>query len=390
MSGSDAVYLDHAATTPVAPEVLEAMLPYLGDKYGNPQSIYGLARGARRALDDARDGVADVLGSRAGEIVFTSGGTESCNLAIKGVAWGSASKGRHLVTTKVEHLAVLNSLESLVRHGFEVTQVDVDAHGRVDPDAIGRTLRPDTTLVTVMLANNEVGTIQPIREIGEIVRARGVVFHADACQANGLLDLDVDRLNVDMLSISAHKMYGPKGAGALYVRRGTLYHPQQHGGSNERGRRAGTENVAGIVGLATALRMAYQSLDATNAYVRELRDRLIDGVLGRLDRVRLTGHPTDRLASFASFVFEGVEGESLLLALDARNVFASSGAACTSGTLDPSHVLTAMGVPADLAHGSLRLTTGLTNTAEQIDLALDALAEVVAKLRALAPEARAG
>jgi cysteine desulfurase len=382
---SDAVYLDHAATTPVAPEVLDAMLPYLGDQYGNPQSIYGLARGARRAIDDARDAVAEVLGCRAGEIVFTSGGTESCNLAVKGAAWANAGKGKHLVTSRVEHLAVLNSLEYLAKLGFEVTQVDVDERGRVDPDAVGRALRPDTTLVSVMLANNEIGTIEPIREIGEIVRGRKIVFHTDACQAAGQLDLDVDRLNVDMLSVSGHKLYGPKGSGALYVRRGTQYHPQQHGGTNERGRRAGAENVAGIVGLAKALRMAYESLDSTTAYLLELRDRLINGVLGRIERVRLTGHPEQRLPTFASFVFEGVEGESLLLALDARNVFASSGAACTSGTLDPSHVLTAMGIPADLAHGSLRLTTGLTNTPEQIDRALEALVEVLGKLRSLAP-----
>src|SRR5579884_3146457 len=356
------------------------MMPYLGDEYGNPSSIYALARGARRAIDGARDAVADVLGCRAGEIVFTSGGTESCNLAVKGVAWANTARGKHLVTTRIEHLAVLNSFEYLAKLGFEVTYVDVDEHGLVDPDAVGRALRPDTTLVSVMLANNEVGTIEPVREIGEIVRPRKIVFHTDACQAAGLLDLDVD-----MLSLSAHKVYGPKGAGALYARRGTLYHPQLHGGSNERGRRAGTENVAGIVGLARALTMAVEALHENVAYLRDLRDRLIAAVLRRIDRVRLTGHPDRRLPNFASFVFEGIEGESMLLALDARNVFASSGSACTSGTLDPSHVLTAMGIPADLAHGSLRLTTGLTNTPEQIDRAVEELAQVVAKLRSLAP-----
>jgi cysteine desulfurase len=382
---SEPVYLDHAATTPLAPEVLNAMMPYLGDEYGTPSSIYALARGARRAIDGARDAVADVLGCRAGEIVFTSGGTESCNLAVKGVAWANTARGKHLVTTRIEHLAVLNSFEYLAKLGFEVTYVDVDEHGLVDPDAVGRALRPDTTLVSVMLANNEVGTIEPVREIGEIVRPRKIVFHTDACQAAGLLDLDVERLNVDMLSLSAHKVYGPKGAGALYARRGTLYHPQLHGGSNERGRRAGTENVAGIVGLARALTMAVEALHENVAYLRDLRDRLIAAVLRRIDRVRLTGHPDRRLPNFASFVFEGIEGESMLLALDARNVFASSGSACTSGTLDPSHVLTAMGIPADLAHGSLRLTTGLTNTPDQIDHAVDELVQVVAKLRSLAP-----
>jgi len=388
MEGS--VYLDHAATTPLAPEVLEAMLPYLRDEYGNPSSIYGLARGARRALDQSRDAVADVLGCRSGEVVFTSGGTESVNLAAKGVAWANRTRGNHLVSTRVEHLAVINALEYLEKHGgFRVTYVDVDRRGRVDPEAVLSVVTPETTLVSVQLANNEVGTLQPVREIAERLRSAGhrAVLHTDACQAAGALPIDVDGLGVDMLSLTAHKLYGPKGVGALYVRRGTLYHPTAHGGSNERGRRAGTENVAGIVGLATALRMAYADLEANNAYIGELRDRLVAGVLGRASGVELTGHPTERLPSFASFVFERIEGESLLLALDARNVFASSGAACTSGTLDPSHVMTAMGLPADLAHGSLRLTTGLTNTPEQIDYAIEQVGQVVEKLRALAPAA---
>jgi cysteine desulfurase len=385
------VYLDHAATTPLAPEVLEAMLPYLRDEYGNPSSIYGLARGARRALDDARDAVADVLGCRAGEVVFTSGGTESVNLAVKGAAWANRPRGNHLVATRVEHLAVINACEYLEKQaGFRVSYVEVDRFGRVDPDAVLAALTPETTLVSVQLANNEVGTLQPVREIAQRLRAAGhrAFLHTDACQAAGALPIDVDALGVDMLSLTAHKLYGPKGVGALYVRRGTLYHPQLHGGSNERGRRAGTENVAGIVGLATALRMAYADLEPNNGYVAALRDRLVAGLLGRSVGAQPTGHPTERLPSFASFVFERIEGESLLLALDARNVFASSGAACTSGTLDPSHVMTAIGLPADLAHGSLRLTTGLTNTPEQIDYAVDQLAQVVEKLRQLAPSAR--
>jgi cysteine desulfurase len=381
----DAVYLDHAATTPLAPEVLEAMLPYLRDEYGNPSSIYALARGARRALDDARESVAEALGARPGEIVFTSGGTESLNLAIKGTAW--ARRG-HVVTTEVEHLAVLNSCAYLEKQGFEVTRVGVDRHGRVAPDDVLAAVRPETVLVSVQLANNEVGTLQPIDQIGAALRGRKIAFHTDACQAAGALRLDVDALGVDLLSISAHKFYGPKGVGALYARRGTLYHPQMHGGSNERGRRAGAENVAGIVGLAAALRLAEADRDANNAYVGALRDRVIDGVLGRAGGVQLTGHPTERLPSFASFVVEGIEGESMLLALDARGVYASSGAACTSGTLEPSHVMTAMGFPADLAHGSLRLTTGLTNTPEQIEHAVEQLAAVVAKLRTLAPTGR--
>ena len=383
---SQPIYLDHAATTPIAPEVLDEMLPYLKDEFGNPQSIYGLARGARQAIDRSRDAMGDGLGCRAGEIVFTSGGTESVNLAIKGAAWGARSGGHHIVTTGIEHLAVVNSCRSLEKHGFETTYVEPDRHGLVDPDAVGRALRPDTVLVSVMLANNEVGTIEPIREIAEVTRARRVPLHTDACQAAGMLPLDVDALGVDLLSLTAHKLYGPKGIGALYVRRGTQYQPQLHGGTNERGRRAGTENVPGIVGLAAALRLACDRLDATNEYLRDLRDRLIQGVLA-IGGVQLTGHPELRLPSFASFVFEGIEGESMLLALDARGVYASSGAACTSGTLDPSHCLTAMGIPADLAHGSLRLTVGLTNTADQIDRAVVELGAVVQKLRALAPSA---
>ena len=376
------VYLDHAATTPLAPEVLEAMLPFLRDEYGNPSSIYGLARGARRALDEARESVAEVLGARPGEIVFTSGGTESVNLAVKGVV---AAKPGHVVTTSVEHLAVLNACAYLEKSGVEHTRVGVDRHGRVDAADVLAAVRPDTVLVSVQLANNEVGTIQPVAEIGRALRERKVVFHTDACQAAGALRLDVEELGVDMLSISAHKFYGPKGVGALYVRRGTQYHAQMHGGSNERGRRAGAENVAGIVGLAAALRMADADREANNAYVGDLRDRLVDGVVGRVAGVQATGHPTDRLPSFASFVVERIEGESMLLALDARGVYASSGAACTSGTLDPSHVMTAMGFPAELAHGSLRLTTGLTNTAEQIEYAVDQLVAVVEKLRTLSP-----
>jgi cysteine desulfurase len=376
------VYLDHAATTPLAPEVLEQMLPFLRDEYGNPSSIYGLARGARRALDDARESVAEVLGARPGEIVFTSGGTESVNLAIKGVV--SARRG-HVVTTSVEHLAVLNACAYLEKQGVEHTRVGVDRQGRVDPAEVLAAVRPDTVLVSVQLANNEVGTVQPVAEIGRALRERKVAFHTDACQAAGALRLDVDELGIDMLSLSAHKFYGPKGVGALYARRGTQYHAQLHGGSNERGRRAGAENVAGIVGLAAALRLAEADREANNAYVGQLRDQLVEGVVGRVAGVQATGHPTERLPSFASFVVERIEGESMLLALDARGVYASSGAACTSGTLDPSHVMTAMGFPAELAHGSLRLTTGLTNTADQIEYAVDQVVAVVEKLRTLSP-----
>lgn len=366
------------------------MMPYLRDDFGNPSSIYGLARGARRAIDAARDSVAEDLGCRPGEIIFTSGGTESVNLAIKGVASANRKKGRHIVTTRVEHLAVINSCEYLERQGFEVSYVGVDRFGAVSPDAIASAIRSDTALVSVQLFNNEIGTLQPVVRIGEIARGRAVPLHVDACQAAGTLALDVEELRADLLSLSAHKFYGPKGSGALYVRRGTPFQPVQHGGSNERGRRAGTESVAGIVGCATALRLAARDRSDANRYIATIRDSLVEGVLGRVAGAQLTGHPTERHPAFASFVFDGIEGESMLLALDARGIYASSGAACTSGTLEPSHVLTAIGLPANLAHGSLRLTTGLTNTPEQVPFVVDQLVAIVEKLRSLAPKRRTG
>jgi cysteine desulfurase len=377
------IYLDHAATTPVRPEVLEAMLPYFGEKFGNPSSIYSLARASRRALDNARDTVADSLGCKASEIVFTSGGTEADNLAIQGVALANRARGNHIVTSRIEHHAVLHTCQYLEKLGFDVTYLDVDHTGIVDVASVERALRPETILVTVMHANNEIGTIQPISEISHVTRARGVPFHTDAVQAAGALDLNVSRLGVDLLSISAHKLYGPKGAGALYVRRGVTYWPQLLGGGQERGRRSGTENVPGIVGLATALRLAYEHLDANNAYVAALRDRLVEGITSRVDKVRLSGHPTRRLPNNASFLFEGVEGESLLLSLDAAGIFASSGSACTSGSLEPSHVLTALGYPAESSHGSLRLTTGLDNVPEHVDRTIAVLGDAIAKLRTM-------
>ena len=381
---SDSIYLDHASTTPIAPEVLQAMLPYLGDEFGNPASIYGLARGARRALDEARDTVAEVIGSRSSEIVFTSGGTESINLALKGVAFANRARGNHIITSRAEHLAAIHSCEFLEKSGFDVTYVEVDEHGMVPPETLANAIRPTTILVSFMLANNEIGSINPIRTLADIAKARKIPFHTDACQAAGMLDIDVDRLGIDLMSISAHKFYGPKGAGALYVRRGVQYQPQVNGGTQERGRRAGTENVAAIVGLATALRFAYVDLAANAAYFVELRDQLIKEIQGSIENVRLTGHPIERLPNFVSLVIEGIEGESMLLALDARGIFASSGSACTSGTLDPSHVLTAIGLPAELAHGGLRLTTGLTNTPDQIGRVSSELATIVAKLRSFA------
>ncbi|MBM4418702.1 MAG: cysteine desulfurase [Chloroflexi bacterium] len=380
---TEPIYLDHAATTPIAPEVLDAMLPFLRDEFGNPSSIYELARGARRALDDARESVAEILGARPGEIVFTSGGTESINLALKGRCGAAGPKKPHIVTSSVEHLAVLNTCAYLERHGFWTTHAPVDRHGQIDPEAVLAAVAPETAVVSLQHANNEIGTIQPIERLARALRERGVPLHVDACQSAGTLPIDVERLGVDFLSLTAHKMYGPKGIGVLYTRRGVAYHPTAHGGSNERGRRAGTENVPGVVGLAAALRLASSGRDANNAYLGALASTLIDAILARVAGARLTGHPRDRLPNFASFVIEGIEGESMLLALDARRVYASSGAACTSGTLDPSHVLTAIGLPADLAHGSLRMTVGLTNTPEQIERAIEHLVAVVERLRAL-------
>jgi len=382
------IYLDHAATTPVAPAVLEAMLPFFREKFANPSSLYGPAREVRRAIDQARDTVARVLGARSSEIIFTSGGTESDNLAIKGVAFANRHRGNHIITSRVEHHAVLHTCEYLEKFGFRVTYLPVDRTGLVDLNALEDALDDQTILVSIMYANNEVGTIQPIKEIAQLLRPRGIIFHTDAVQAAGALALNVDDLGVDLLSLSAHKFYGPKGAGVLYVRRGVTFWPQQHGGGQERGRRAGTENVPGIVGLAKALELAEQNRPQYVAHCQALRDRLIQGVLERIPGAVLTGHPTQRLPNNASFCLEGIDAESLLLMLDRRGVCASSGSACTSGSLEPSHVLLAMGIQSPLALGSLRLTVGLDNTPEQIDRALDILVESVQKLRALTPAAR--
>ncbi len=384
------IYLDHAATTPVDPAVVEAMLPYFTEKYGNPSSIYAPAREARKAMDWARDTVAQILGASPAEIVFTSGGSESDNLALKGVAFANRRKGNHIITTQIEHHAILHACEYLEkRFGFRITYVPVDHHGVVDLDALRRALTPDTILVSIMYANNEVGTIQPIQEISRIVKTQGVLFHTDAVQAGGSLDLNVDKLGVDMLSLSAHKFYGPKGVGVFYVRKGTSYWPQQHGGGQERGRRAGTENTAGIVGLATALKLAYEDLPAHNGQVARLRDKLIAGI-SRIQGAHLTGHPTNRLPNNASFVFDYVEGESILLGLDMLGIGASSGSACTSASLEPSHVLKAMGVPIEQAHGSLRLTAGKGNTEEDVDRVVEVLPGIIERLRAMSPLAGAG
>jgi cysteine desulfurase len=377
------VYLDHAATAPLRPEVLDAMLPYLNEHWGNPSSIHASGRAARRGLDEARETVARLLGARPREIVFTSGGTEADNLAVKGTAWAASSRGRHIITSNVEHKAVLHACSVMERHGFEVTYLGVDRYGRVDPADVAAAITDRTSLVSVMYANNEVGSIQPIREIGTICRERRVVFHVDAVQAGGFLPLDVDALQVDLLSLGAHKLYGPKGVGALFVRHGTQLLPQQSGGSQERQRRAGTENVAGIVGFARALELAQAdpaARDAENVRLAGLRDALIGG-LTSIDGVTLTGHPTERLPNNASVVISGVEGGDLVAALDLEGIEVSTGSACTTGSAEPSHVLLAMGIDPELAHGSLRLTAGRGTTVDEVDRTVDATRAVVGRLR---------
>lgn len=374
------IYFDHAATTALDARVLEAMLPYFTTEYGNASSIYTLGRHAMQAVDSAREEVADILGCRPTEVTFTGNGSESDNLAIKGVAFTSQKKGNHIITSPIEHHAVLHTCQYLERFGFKTTYMPVDVYGRVDPDDVGRAISDQTVLVSIMYANNEIGTIEPIAEIGRICRARKIPFHVDAVQAGGSLPIDVRELNADLLSLSAHKFYGPKGVGILYARQGMRLLPQLQGGSQERGKRAGTENVAGIVGAATALRLAYEDLPQVMPRIIALRDRLIAGIV-TIPGSQLTGHPTERLPNNASFVFEGLEGESILLNLDLLGIAASTGSACTSGSVDPSHVLLAMHLPVELAHGSLRLTLGKDNTDEDVDTILTALPGIVEKLR---------
>lgn len=376
------VYLDHAATTPTDSRVVERMLPYFTERFGNPSSVYGLGRRSLEAVDEAHDTVARALGCRPTEIIFTGGGSEADNLAIKGAVYAQRRRGNHIITSAIEHHAILHTCQQLEREGFRVTYLPVDRYGQVDPAALAEAITDETALVTIMFANNEVGTIQPIADIGQICRQRRVPFHTDAVQAGGLIDLNVASLGVDMLSLSAHKFYGPKGVGVLYVRQGTRLQPQILGGSQERNRRAGTENVPGIVGTAYALSLAVEQRATEAPRLIELRDRLIEGVL-QIPHTRLTGHPTHRLSNSASFVIEGVEGESMLLNLDLVGIAASSGSACTSGDIEPSHVLTAMGYSASEARGSLRLTLGHSTGEEDITITLQRLPEIVERLRGL-------
>jgi cysteine desulfurase len=384
------VYLDYAATTPVDERVLDAMRPYWLEHWGNPSSVYTLGRRARRGLDDARDRIAQLLNCRANEIVFTGCGSESDNLAIKGVALAlSEQRGwKHMVTSKIEHHAVLHACEWLEQHlGYEVTYVDVDAHGHVEPAAVAAAVRPDTALVSIMYANNEIGTIEPIAQITQAVKAinPATVVHTDAVQAGGLLPLDVQALGVDLLALSGHKFYAPKGVGLLFVRRGTPLVHMLSGGGQERGIRAGTENVGYIVGMATALDLAYAELPRRVEHVSRVRDRLIDGVTRSVSGARLTGHPQARMPNSASFTIRGADGESLLLNLDQVGIYASSGSACTSGTLEISHVLRALRLPDEDARGSLRLTTGIGTTDAEVDRLLDVLPGIVERVREVTP-----
>lgn len=379
------IYLDNAATTATKPEVLEAMLPYFTQVYGNPSSIHRAGRDARRAVEHAREQVAAALNADKGEIYFTAGGSESDNWAIKGTAFAHREKGNHIITTQIEHHAVLHTCQWLERQGFEVTYLPVDADGLVDPADVERAITNRTILVSVMMANNEIGTIEPIAEIARIAHAHGVLMHTDAVQAVGAVEVDVRALGVDMLSLSAHKFYGPKGVGALYVRRGVKLDTYMHGGAQERGRRAGTEYLPGIVGLGKAIELATADIAGHAARLTAMRDRLIDGILKEIPYARLNGHRTRRLPGNVNVSIEYIEGEALLLRLDLAGIEGSSGSACTSGSLDPSHVLLAIGLPHEIAHGSLRLTLGDYNTEADVDATLAALPEIVRTLRDMSP-----
>lgn len=379
------IYMDNAATTPLKREVLDAMMPYLTEEYGNASSIYATGRDAKRALDEARQTVADALGAKANEIYFTSCGSEADNWAIQGVAYANKNRGRHIISSQIEHHAVLHTLQYLEKQGFEVTYLPVDEYGLVRPDDLKDAIRPDTILITIMYANNEIGTIEPIDKLAQIAHEHKIVFHTDAVQAVGHVPLNVKELDVDLLSLSAHKLYGPKGVGALYIKNSVKLDNFLHGGAQERGRRAGTENVAGIVGLAKAIGLATAEINENVAHLTTLRDKLIRGIQAQIPYCRLNGHPTKRLCNNVNFSFEFIEGESLLLMLDMKGVAASSGSACTSGSLDPSHVLLAIGLKHEIAHGSLRLSIGDFTTEEDIDYVLEVLGPIVQRLRDMSP-----
>jgi len=379
------IYLDHAATTPTHPEVVKAMLPYFTDAFGNPSSIYSYGQEAKGAVEKARTRVAELIGARSEEIVFTSGGTEADNSALKGVAHANEHKGNHIITTSIEHHAVMEACKFLERRGFRITYLPVDKYGLVDPDDVKRVITDKTILISVMHASNEVGTIEALEGIGQIAREAGVYFHSDAVQAVGHIPVNVDKLKVDLLSISGHKFYGPKGVGALYTRKGTKLVSLMHGGEQEKRRRAGTENVPGIVGLGKAVELAGQEMGKEANRLADLRDRLIRGLMERIDHIRLNGHPEKRLPNNVNVSIDFVEGESMLLNLDLEGICGSTGSACSSASLEPSHVLLALGLSPEQAHGSLRFTLGRENTEADTERVLEVLPGIVAKLRAMSP-----
>lgn len=379
------IYMDNAATTPVRDEVLDTILPYFKEFYGNASSVYSIAKESKKALEKAREQVAKGIGAKAEEIYFTAGGSESDNMALRGVAEALAKKGNHIITTKIEHHAILHTGEYLEKHGCEVTYLSVDEFGKISLDELEKSIRPETILISVMFANNEIGTIQPIAEIGKLAHEKGILFHTDAVQAVGHVAIDVNEMNIDLLSMSGHKLGAPKGIGAIYIRKGVPIQPLIFGGAQEKKKRAGTENIPGIVGLGKAVELAVGEMETETKRLHHLRDKLINGILEKVPYSRLNGHPTDRLPGNCNISFGYIEGESMLLLLDALGIAASSGSACTSGSLDPSHVLMAIGLPHEIAHGSLRLTLDRGNTEKEVDFILDKIPEVVQKLRDMSP-----
>ena len=379
------IYFDNAATTKLDDEVLKEMLPYLKDNYGNPSSIYKLGREARKAIEDSREKIAKVLNCKANEIYFTAGGSESDNTAIKGIAKANKKRGNHIITSKIEHPAVLETCKQLEKEGFEITYISVDEKGIIDLEELKKSIKPTTILITIMFANNEIGTIQPIEEIGKIAKRNNIYFHTDSVQAVGSIKIDVQKLNIDSLSLSGHKFYGPKGVGALYVKTGVPFEKFISGGHQERNKRAGTENVAGIVGIGKAIELAYENLDEYNKKIKELRDYYVKQVEEKIPYIKINGDMEKRLPGNSNISFRFIEGEGLLLNLDLKGICASSGSACTSGSLDPSHVLLAIGLPHEIAHGSLRVSIGKYNTKEEIDYLIENLMEIVTRLREMSP-----
>ncbi len=379
------VYLDHNATTPLHPEVIKAMMLYYGEEYGNPSSVHRYGQLANNAMEEAREKVAGLIGASPKEIIFTGSGTEADNLAIKGIALANKTRGKHIITSSVEHHAVLNTCKYMKKEGFRVTYLPVDKYGLVNPDDVKGAITKDTVLISIMTANNETGTIQPVREIGKIAKKKDVIFHTDAVQAVGKVPVDVDKMNVDALSLSGHKFYGPKGIGVLYLRKGTRIKSLILGGHHEKNRRAGTENVPSIVGLSMALEIALQKMEKESVRLTGLRDLLSKGISDRIEKTHLMGHPEKRVPNTLNICFEWVEGESIILNLDLKGIAVSSGSACTSGTLSASHVLKAMGVDPALAQGSIRFSLGMSNTKEDINYVLDVLPEIISRIRAMSP-----